>query len=181
MKRSAAARNLGASGVSGIRGSRIWHLLYRFPPSQEEAIEAGLEGFGAIWTPTLDVFSDHGIGFANECEPASVAYDWPTAERALEAAGGHPALGFNFDPSQLHRQGVDPSAFVRYFGDRILHVHLKDAAVTVEGRASVLGSHLNLGHPERAWDFRSVAHGQVDFASILRAPEGRWLPRAAVS
>lgn len=170
MKRSAvAARNLGASVVTGITGSPIWHLLYRFPPCEEEAIEAGFRQFGATWKPILDVFAAHGIGFANECHPTSVAYDWVTAERALEAAGGHPALGFNFDPSHLHWQGVDPSAFIRHFGDRILHTHMKDAAVTTDGRASVLGSHLNFGHPERAWDFRSVGRGHVKFASILRA------------
>lgn len=173
MKRSAiAARNLGARVVTGLTGSPIWHLLYRFPPSVEDEIEAGFRTFGATWRPILDVFEASGVGFAMECHPTSVAYDWVTAERALEAAHRHPALGFNLDPSHLHWQGVDPAAFAGRFCGRILHTHMKDAAVAPDGRGSILGSHLNFGEPGRAWDFRSVGRGQIDFASILRVLTG---------
>ncbi len=172
MKRSAvAARHLGVRVVTGLTGSPIWHLLYRFPPCDEVAIDAGFRMFATTWKPILDEFEANGVGFANECHPTSIAYDWLTAERTLAAADQHPALGFNFDPSHLHWQGVDPQAFVRRFGDRILHAHMKDAALIPDGRASVLCSHFNFGHPGRSWDFRSVGRGQVDFAGILRALE----------
>ena len=36
-------------------------------------------------------------------------------------------FGFNFDPSHLIWQGVDPVEFIRAFSDRIYHVHMKDA------------------------------------------------------
>ena len=39
-------------------------------------------------------------------------------------------FGFNFDPSHLIWQGVDPAEFIREFPDRIYHVHMKDAIVT---------------------------------------------------
>ncbi len=170
MKRSAvAARNLGVRVVTGLTGSPIWHLLYRFPPCEEEEIDAGFRTFASIWKPILDAFEANGVRFANECHPTSIAYDWLTAERTLEAAGRHPALGFNFDPSHLYWQGVDLPGFIRSFGDRIVHAHMKDVALTPDGRGSALCSHLDFGRTGRCWDFRSVGRGQVDFAGVLRA------------
>ena len=172
MQRSAAAaRNLGVDIVTGLTGSPIWHLLYRFPPVPEAEIEAGFRFFADIWRPILDVFERHGVRFANECHPTSVAYDWVTAERASEAVGGHPAWGFNFDPSHLYWQGINLPAFIARFGPRIVHTHMKDAARTLNGRTSVLGSHLDFGDPRRGWDFRSVGRGQVDFRAVVHALE----------
>jgi sugar phosphate isomerase/epimerase len=87
----------------------------------------------------------------------------------LDALGGREEFGFTFDPSHLHWQGVDPVEFLRRFGDRIFHVHIKDAILTLNGRSGVLGSYLPLGHPNRGWDFRSPGHGGIDWAAIIRA------------
>ncbi len=169
-KRSAAAaENLGASVVTGITGSSIWHLLYRFPPVDEETIAAGYRYFADVWGPILDIFRDCGVAFANECHPTSFAYDAVTAQKTLEAVGFHSALGFNFDPSHLYWQGLDLARFIRELGERVFHTHMKDAARALDGRSGILGSHFNFGDPRRGWDFRSIGRGQVDFAAILRA------------
>jgi len=42
-------------------------------------------------------------------------------------------------------------------------VHMKDAAVTLNGREGILGSHLPFGDRHRGWDFRSLGHGDIDF------------------
>ncbi len=63
---------------------------------------------------------------------------------------------------------VDPVLFLREFPDRIIHVHMKDAALQLDGRGSILGSHLNFGHPDRSWDFRSLGRGGVKFEEIVR-------------
>ena len=170
VKRSAAAaQNLGVSVVTGLTGSSIWHLLYRFPPVDEEEIEGGYRHFADVWGPILDVFRDHGVAFANECHPTSLAYDRITAQKTLEAVGFHPALGFNFDPSHLYWQGLDLVRFIEELGERVFHTHMKDAARTLDGRSGILCSHFNFGDPRRGWDFRSIGRGQVDFAAILRA------------
>ena len=66
-------------------------------------------------------------------------------------------FGFNFDPSHLLWQIVDPVGFLRDFPDRIYHVHVKDAKrQTGNGRNGRLGSHLNFGDPRRGWDFLST-------------------------
>jgi len=170
MKNTArAARNLGVGVVCGFTGSPIWHLLYSFPPVSAEMIDAGYARFAELWNPILDVFDECGVRFALEAHPTEIAFDIVTAERAIEAIGHRDAFGFNFDPSHLQWQGVEPARFINEFKDRIYHVHMKDAAVTLDGRNGILASHLPFGSANRGWDFRSVGRGDVDFEAIIRA------------
>jgi sugar phosphate isomerase/epimerase len=170
MKNTArAAQKLGVGVVNGFTGSSIWPLLYSFPPVPESMIEAGFEQFAERWNPILDVFGECGVRFALEVHPTEIAFDIYTAKRALEAVGNREEFGFNFDPSHLIWQGVDPVEFIREFPDRIYHVHVKDAIVTLNGRSGILASHLNFGDPRRGWDFRSPGRGGVNFEEIIRA------------
>ena len=169
MKKSArCAKNLGLKVVCGFTGSSIWHLLYGFPPVSSDMIEAGFAQFAELWNPILDVFDECGVKFALEVHPTEIAYDLHTAKRALEAIGNREAFGFNFDPSHLHWQMVDPARFLKEFPDRIYHVHMKDAALQLDGRSGVLSSHLDFGDPRRGWDFRSLGHGGVNFEEVIR-------------
>jgi len=169
MKNTAkAAKNLGLKIVVGFTGSSIWHLLYSFPPVTDEMIEEGFQYFAKMWKPILDVFKDCGVKFALEVHPTEIAFDIVTAKRTLEAIENHPHFGFNFDPSHLHWQMVDPVRFLKEFPDRIFHVHMKDAALQLDGYSGILSSHLNFGHPQRGWDFRSLGHGGVNFEEIIR-------------
>jgi len=164
-----AAQRLGIQVVNGFTGSSIWHLLYSFPPVTPKMIERGFQLLAERFHPILDVFAECGVKFALEVHPTEIAFDLYTAERAVEALGGRPEFGFNFDPSHLHWQGVDPVEFIRRFPDRIYHVHMKDAIVKHDGRNGILSSHLNFGDPRRAWDFRSLGRGGVNFEEIIRA------------
>jgi sugar phosphate isomerase/epimerase len=164
-----AAQKLGVDVVNGFTGSSIWPLLYSFPPVSPEMIDAGYALFAERFNPILDVFADCGVRFALEVHPTEIAFDLYTAERALEAIERRDEFGFNFDPSHLLWQGVDPVEFIRAFPDRIYHVHIKDAVVTLNGRSGILASHLNFGDPRRGWDFRSPGRGGVNFEEIIRA------------
>ncbi|MDO8468976.1 MAG: sugar phosphate isomerase/epimerase [Candidatus Peribacter sp.] len=170
MKNAAlAAKRLGVKVVNGFTGSPIWHLLYSFPPVPPEMVGAGFDLLHDVWMPILDVFGENDIRFALEVHPTEIAYDGPTAEWALDAVEHHDAFGFNFDPSHLLWQGVDPVVFIQAFRDRIYHVHMKDVGVQPNGWASVLNNHMPFGKPARPWDFRSLGHGRVDFDRIVRA------------
>jgi len=164
-----AAQRLGVGVVNGFTGSSIWHLLYSFPPTPDAMIEAGFELFAERFNTILDVFADCGVQFALEVHPTEIAFDLITARRALAALGGREEFGFNFDPSHLIWQGVDPVEFIRAFPDRIYHVHVKDAIVRLNGQSGILGSHLPFGDPRRGWEFRSPGRGSVDFEEIIRA------------
>jgi sugar phosphate isomerase/epimerase len=164
-----AAQKLGVSVVNGFTGSSIWHMLYSFPPVTPATIDAGFDLLAERFNPILDVFGECGVRFALEVHPTEIAFDLHTAARALEALNHREEFGFNFDPSHLLWQGIDPVEFIRAFPDRIYHVHIKDAIVTLNGRSGILGSHLNFGDPRRGWDFRSPGRGGVDFEEIIRA------------
>jgi len=164
-----AAKKLGVSVVNGFTGSSIWPFLYSFPPVPQQTIDAGFKLLAERFHPILDVFASCGVKFALEVHPTEIAFDLYSARRALQALDFRREFGFNFDPSHLIWQGVDPAEFIREFGDRIYHVHMKDAIVKCDGRSGILGSHLNFGDPCRRWDFRSLGRGSVDFESIIRA------------
>ncbi len=169
MKNAArAAANMGLKVVNGFTGSPIWHMLYSFPPASDEMIEDGFKRFAELWNPILDVFDECKVRFALEVHPTEIAFDIVTAQRALKALKNRKAFGFNFDPSHLQWQMVDPVRFLRIFSKRIYHVHMKDAALTLDGESGILASHLNFGSPGRGWDFRSLGRGDVDFEAIIR-------------
>jgi sugar phosphate isomerase/epimerase len=175
MKKTArAARRLSqAAGhdvvVNGFTGSSIWYMVYAFPPTAPEDIDAGYKDFADRWNPILDVFKDQGVRFGLEVHPSEIAFDLYSAQRALAALDQREEFGFNFDPSHLHWQGVSPVEFIRAFPTRIYHVHVKDAIVTLDGRSGILASHLKFGDARRGWDFRSPGRGGVNFEEIVRA------------
>ena len=168
MATARAAQKLGVGVVNGFTGSSIWHLNYSFPPVPQRMIDAGFELLATRWNPILDVFGQCGVKFALEVHPTEIAFDTYTAQRAFDALDRREEFGFNFDPSHLHWQGIDSVEFLRTFPDRIFHVHVKDAIVTLNGKSGILASHLNFGDPRRGWDFRSPGRGGVDFEEIIR-------------
>ena len=89
--------------------------------------------------------------------------------RTLDAIGNRPAFGINLDPSHFAHQFLDAAQFALEFADRIYHVHVKDSKRRLDGRRSILGSHLNFGEEARGWDFVSPGHGDVDFEELFRA------------
>jgi sugar phosphate isomerase/epimerase len=65
---------------------------------------------------------------------------------------GSDSFGVNFDPSYLAITGIDPVAFVKRFGPRIRHVHLKD--------------HVGK-YPD--WEHRIPGQGEFDYVPIIQA------------
>jgi sugar phosphate isomerase/epimerase len=163
-----AAAKMGCSVVTGFMGSPIWKFWYSFPQTSEEMVEAGFQKIAELWNPILDEFDRRKVRFALEVHPTEIAFDIYTAAHLLEVLGRRAALGFNFDPSHLIWQGMDPKLFIRDFADRIYHCHMKDAIVTLDGRAGIIGSHLSFGDLRRGWNFRSLGHGGVNFEEIIR-------------
>jgi sugar phosphate isomerase/epimerase len=146
-----AAARFGVNTVTGFTGSSVWHKLYFFPPTSQEEIDEGFRDFAERWNPILDVFDEEGVRFAFEVHPTEISYDIYSTERALEAIGHREAFGFNFDPSHLYWQFVDPVKFIDRFADRIYHAHMKDAQRTLDGESGILTSHLSFGDHRRGW------------------------------
>ena len=164
-----AAARFGVMQVNGFTGSPIWHQLYSFPPNDFDEIERAYASVAEAWSPILDVFDQEGVRFGLEVHPTEIAYDFVTTEKTLAALGRRPAFGINLDPSHFAHQHLDAAQFALEFADRIYHVHVKDSRKRLDGRRSILGSHLNFGEEARGWDFVSPGHGDVDFEALFRA------------
>ncbi|HHT78601.1 MAG TPA: sugar phosphate isomerase/epimerase [Actinobacteria bacterium] len=163
-----AAKNLGINMITGFLGSPIWNYWYSFPQTTAEMVDDGYKTIVERWSPLFDEMDKNGIRFALEVHPTEIAYDYYSFVRLLEEFKYRETLGMNFDPSHLLWQGLKPHLMIREIPDRVYHVHIKDASVTLDGLNGILGSHLEFGDPKRGWNFRSPGRGGVDFSAIIR-------------
>ena len=156
--------------VNGFTGSSIWHSIYGFPPTNQDFWNKGYADFAKRFLPILDVFEKEYVNFALEVHPTEIAFDIVSARRALEAVKNHPRFGFNYDPSHLGYQGVNYVKFIREFGSRIFHSHMKDVWWGHgDGSVGVFGGHTDFTDARRFWDFRSLGHGDINFEEIIVA------------
>lgn len=163
-----AAKLMGVKIVTCFMGSPIWAWWYSFPQTTQQMIDDGYERIRKLWEPIFDVFDECDVKFALEVHPTEIAFDYYSTEKLLKTFDRRPTLGINFDPSHLLWQGVNPCLFLRDFSDRIYHVHMKDVKIRLDGRAGILGSHIEFGDLRRGWNFVSLGHGDVDFDGIIR-------------
>ncbi len=82
------------------------------------------------------------VKFALEVHPTEIAFDIYTAEMAIDALDGREEFGFNFDPSHLHWQGVDPVKFLYKFPIGSITCISKMRSPSWMARP-VFGSHIN--------------------------------------
>ena len=156
--------------VNGFTGSSIWHAIYAFPPTSQKYLNKGYADFAKRWLPILDIFEKEKVNFALEVHPTEIAFDIASAKRALDAVKHHKRFGFNYDPSHLGYQGVDYVKFIREFGERIYHSHMKDAWWGHgDGTVGVFGGHTDFADSRRFWDFRSLGRGDIRFEEIIVA------------
>lgn len=171
MKKTAeAAAALDVPVVSGFIGVAVgWGAFYVWPPKYEQIFEEGYKVFAERWGEILDHFQAHGIKFAHEVHPHQQAYNIETAEQALKVIN-RSNFGFNFDPSHLFWQGIDPVVFIKKFGDRIYHMHAKDGELVKENIAT--SGCIPTGswrRPTRGFRFRTVGWGDIPWRRIITA------------
>lgn len=169
MKKTAiVAKKMGVRIITGFTGSPIWKYIYSFPQTTEQMVEDGFNEIVRLWTPIMDVFKENGVKFALEVHPGEIAFDYYSTAKLLEKFKDCAEFGLNFDPSHLLWQGIRPELFLKDFISKVYHVHMKDVAVTLDGRSGLLGSHIDFGNLNRGWNFRSLGHGDVKFEEIIR-------------
>ena len=163
-----AAKNLGIPVVTGFMGSTLWKYFYFYPQTSPAFVEERWAEFLDLWIPILDEYAKNDVKFALEVHPTEMAYDYYTTQECLERLHFHEAFGINYDPSHLLWQGVDPVVYLRDFAPYIYNTHMKDVYVKMDGKNGILGSNLRFGDLRRAWNFRSIGHGSVNFDDIIR-------------
>jgi sugar phosphate isomerase/epimerase len=165
-----AASELEVPVVTGLVGSHVWDKWYIFPPANEKLYEEGFRLFAERWNPVLDEYRKCGVKWGLEVHPTGIAYNIETAQMALKALDNRPEFGFNFDPSHLVWQLIDPVVFIKTFGARILHCHAKDAELQEDEvrRSGVIPTGA-WTRPDRGFRFRVPGWGQVDWRRVMTA------------
>lgn len=171
MRRAAeAASELEIPIVVGFVGSPQWDKYYIYPPGNADIYERHWQLFADRWGPIFDYFQKLGVRFAAEIHPMEMIYNLETAERALGVLNGHPAFGFNLDPSHLIWQSIDPVVVIKTMKDRIIHVHAKDGEVQEdEVRHSGVIPTGDWKRPNRGFRFRVPGWGQVPWRRVITA------------
>ncbi|HSB73770.1 MAG TPA: sugar phosphate isomerase/epimerase [Candidatus Methylomirabilis sp.] len=165
-----AAAALEVPVVAGFVGSPVWDKWYTYPSTNEQAYEQAWELFAERVNPILDEFARCGVRFALEVHPTEMAYNLEMAEHALEVLDGRSEFGFNFDPSHLVWQSIDPVVFIKCLGKRIFHCHAKDGEVQEDEvrRSGVLSSG-SWTRPDRGFRFRVPGWGDVNWRRVMSA------------
>lgn len=167
LKTAQAANALEVPVVNGFTGVTNWGRYFPFPCANGwKQME---EEFAELFVPILDKFKEYGVKFAVEPHPNNMIYDIHTAKRALELVDNHPCLGFNLDPANLMATGgVMVENFVDELGERIFHVHAKDAEVVAHNvqRGGILmqGDWQRL---DRSFRFRIPGWGDVNWKRFI--------------
>jgi sugar phosphate isomerase/epimerase len=165
-----AASALEVPVVNSFTGVPEWGKWYVFPPKNEEIFESYFKLFAEKWSPVLDYAKDHNVKIAFETHPQELNYNLETAKSLLKSVNDHPALGFNYDPSHLIWQQMDPAQFIYELGQRIFHVHAKDVEVVPH---SVSRTGILVTGPwnrmARAVRFRTIGWGNVPWNRVITA------------
>jgi len=170
LKTARAASEMEIPIVAGLIGSSVWDKWYIFPPANEKMYEEGVALFAERWNPILDELKKLGMKWAVEVHPTGIAYNIETAQMALAALGNRPEFGFNFDPSHLVWQLIDPVIFIKTFAERIFHCHAKDAELQEdEVRRSGVIPTGGWMRPDRGFRFRVPGWGQVNWRRVITA------------
>lgn len=96
----------------------------------------------------------------------------PETLRAFFNSCPSPVFGVNYDPSHLMRQGIDPIRFLWEFGDRVYHIHGKDAELLDEnlyeyGHEQPATFAPNFRYGQWAWRYAIPGQGAVRWGAAL--------------
>lgn len=135
----------------------------------EKTIEENLPAFKQVFTELVKYAEDRGVRLAIENCPM---VQWPSGrnvaispkvwEKLFDLVPSS-NLGLCFDPSHLIWQGIDYLAAARRFGDKIFHVHAKDAEI-LQHQLAVKGI-----FGQGWWRDRIPGWGQVDWPAFISA------------
>jgi sugar phosphate isomerase/epimerase len=160
------AHRMGVGVVTAFTGCEDYSRWFPWP--LPDGYERMAPVFRERMLPLLDAFHERGVRFAHECHPRQFAYDLETAQWALRLVDDHPAWAFNLDPANLMIAGIDPTRFVAELGERVVHMHAKDAE-HVAHRAGASGpmAHGAWNRRDRGFRFRVPGWGDVPWKALL--------------
>jgi len=145
------AARLGVETVCTLAG---------FPAAGKNKAKTIAEDLSPAFRPALDLAGQQGVRLALENWYATNIQHldhWRAVFDMLPDAH----LGLNFDPSHLDWQGIDVTAAVQEFRERIFHVHAKDVSIepTKLGRVGYQG--------DGWWRFVLPGYGRIRWGEFI--------------
>lgn len=151
---------VGLTGIVDFSAAFSWPYADGWKLSEDAFVEH--------FVPMLDKLQEYGTRFAVEVHPNNLIYDIYSAKRAIELAGGHPALGINLDPGNLMYVGVGVEEFIDELHDRIYFVHLKDGEYSPhnfrKGGWLMRGDNRQLN---KSFRYRIPGWGSINWRSVM--------------
>ncbi|MBN1640634.1 MAG: sugar phosphate isomerase/epimerase [Anaerolineae bacterium] len=126
-----------ARNAAYVRACAAYGAMNHFVTMQaDDSALPRAESFGYMvesYAQLVPVLEEAGAHLVVEGWPGTgVLCCTPEGYRALFRELPSGAMGINYDPSHLIRQGIDPIRFLREFGERVHHVHGKDTELIPE-------------------------------------------------
>jgi sugar phosphate isomerase/epimerase len=128
-----------------------------------------------VWPPLIQFAEEQGVRIAIEnCPMLFTSDEWPGGKnmavspsiwRRMFEEIPSDSFGLNYDPSHLIWQQMDPILPVLEFGDKIFHVHAKDARINRQ-KLNQVGI---LAHPLEYHDPCLPGLGDVEWHALLKA------------
>ncbi|MER0236969.1 sugar phosphate isomerase/epimerase [Fulvimarina sp. MAC8] len=165
MMAAKASAHFGFKSHVTFPGALAWPFLYPWPQRPAGLIDTAFEELAKRWVPILNAFDEADCDVGYEIHPGEDVFDGATFEMFLEAAGNHPRLQINYDPSHFVLQQLDYVGFIDVYHERICAFHVKDAEFNPTARQGVYSGFQPW--TKRAARFRSLGDGQVDFSAIF--------------
>jgi len=164
-----AAAQLDIPVVNSFSGLGVpFHILYPHPMSNVPKVEAAWNDLGNVLGELADFAGKHGVKIGIETHFGYMVYNIRTSERMLEKVPSK-SLGFNYDPSHLVWQGIDPVLFIRRFRDRLYHMHAKDTEMLSEKitESGLLAFTKEFRWPCESWRFRIPGYGNINWGRLI--------------
>jgi inosose dehydratase len=155
-----SARLIGGAGGRMLVLAAVQDTDWRAPQALDDG---GWKRLGAHLNEIESVGSQYGLAVCLHPHVGTLIETAEQVSRALEVV----EVGWCLDTGHLSIGGTDPVQFAREYGDRVVHVHLKDvdgglASEVRDGRRSLLDA-------TRAGLFKALGQGDARIAEVMDA------------
>ena len=141
---AAALRRHAGERLHRLAG--LAHALLASRRTTSPRSSAATSDFAERWGPILDVFDAEGVRFGLEVHPTEIAYDFVTTRKTLDAIGRPRGVRDQLRPvATSSRSCSTRRASSRSSPTASTTCTSRTRKVRLDGRRSILGSHLNFG------------------------------------
>ena len=123
----------------------------------------------SAWARSSTCSTQEGVRFGLEVHPTEIAYDFVTTRKRSTRSATARRSGSTSTRATSPTSASTPPSSRSSSPTGSTTSTSRTRSRRLDGRRSILGSHLNFGEEARGWDFVSPGHGDVDFEELRSA------------